>query len=264
MEYSKNMKLQAGGKYQDKSKWTESRRADFDFYESVLGGIASKEKSLLDVGCGNGQFRDLFFKFDYYGFDVRASDIAKEKTLLEGDFTKTWPIPFSTVLKTANVGVSTAETKMTQHDSFDVVMLSNVLEHTPDPVLMVNEAFRVLKAGGMVVGSVPFYAEVHEEPYDFMRFTYFALEDLFKKAGFTSIKIVPLGTPFGDYRWSQEKLIKQIERTKVKSVKGKIARKVFIRLARTVLNFFERKIEQPNQSLKYARRYGFTAQKLNG
>ena len=257
----------AGGRYKPMKEWTTPRKFDYEFYKTALLGsdacaehsyitnvtkstdtelleiiscgecnqidtcrkyTAYRNQKLLDVGCGQGQFRDLLKIFDYYGFDIRPSEWAK----IQGDFTKVWPI----------------EDKM-----FDIVMLSNILEHTPDPWLMVKESFRVLKDDGIVVGSVPFYAEVHEEPYDFLRYTDIMLEKLFTEAGFKKVEVTPLGTPFKDYKWMQGKFLKQLDKS--------LASRIFIRATLYLQKILRKTLEKPKQNRKYCRRYGFVVHK---
>lgn len=225
--------MKSGGNYKEIEKWTESRKTDFEFYQKVLEDVPRGEK-LLDVGCGKGQFRDLLAQFDYSGFDIDHNEWVK----FQGDFTKEFPIP---------------------SESHDIVMLSNVLEHTHSPQLMVNEAFRVLKKGGLVVGSVPFYAEVHEIPNDFLRYTYIMLEKIFKEAGF-EVEITPLGTPLGDYKWSQEKLFSQLRNARLPRLKRYMFQ-LFSFLSKKQNDIFSEVLSTPKQSLIYARRYGFVAKK---
>ena len=58
---------------------------------------------------------------------------------------------------------------------FDTIILSDVLEHIPQPENLWQEMSRVLKPGGNVLLNVPFYYWLHETPYDFYRYTEFAL-----------------------------------------------------------------------------------------
>lgn len=58
---------------------------------------------------------------------------------------------------------------------FDTVILSDVLEHIPEPQLLCNEISRILAVGGRLMLNVPFYYWIHEAPYDFHRYTEFAL-----------------------------------------------------------------------------------------
>jgi SAM-dependent methyltransferase len=58
-----------------------------------------------------------------------------------------------------------------QDETFDAVWLQAVLEHVLDPAVVVAEAYRVLKPGGLIFADTPFMQPVHEAAYDFTRFT---------------------------------------------------------------------------------------------
>ncbi len=76
--------------------------------------------------------------------------------------------------------------------TFDLVLCSAVLEHLEEPAEAVREAFRVLRAGGSAVYTVPFIWHLHEEPRDFYRYSRHGLEYLFRKAGFDKVEVRPL------------------------------------------------------------------------
>lgn len=66
---------------------------------------------------------------------------------------------------------------------FDLVLLSQVLEHLPEPGVVLIEVARVLKPGGRVWLSTPLFYEEHETPHDFFRYTQFGLRSLAERAG---------------------------------------------------------------------------------
>lgn len=74
------------------------------------------------------------------------------------------------------------------------VILLNVLEHLFDYKNAVEESFRVLKPGGVLVGAVPFLFSVHASPDDYFRYTRSSLERIFRDAGYADIVIKELGT----------------------------------------------------------------------
>lgn len=149
----------------DKSKWSFWRKENFRFFNEELASI-SKEKTVLDIGAGQSDFKEIIFKFnkcslDFYpypGVDVVC------------DFTSGFPF---------------------KDNSFDVVILSNVLEHVAEPENLLKECYRALKPQGMVLGAVPFLIKIHQRPYDFYRYTDINLEHILKKANFSEIKITP-------------------------------------------------------------------------
>ena len=79
--------------------------------------------------------------------------------------------------------------------SADIILLSNVLEHTPEPSFLLSECLRVLKPSGVLLGSVPFLINVHQRPYDFYRYTDINLNYLFRKNDFKVAKIKAVALP---------------------------------------------------------------------
>jgi len=53
---------------------------------------------------------------------------------------------------------------------------------------LVDEAYRLLKNGGYFILSGPLYWPLHEEPYDFFRFTKYGFTHILTKAGFSIIE----------------------------------------------------------------------------
>lgn len=74
-------------------------------------------------------------------------------------------------------------------ESYDTVILSDVLEHIAEPQQLMSEIQRVLKVGGTLIMNVPFYYFLHERPYDYFRYTEFALSHLAVKAGMEVIEL---------------------------------------------------------------------------
>jgi SAM-dependent methyltransferase len=56
-------------------------------------------------------------------------------------------------------------------ESFHAVWVQAVLEHVLDPHQVAAEINRILKPGGLLYADTPFMQQVHEEAYDFTRFT---------------------------------------------------------------------------------------------
>lgn len=76
--------------------------------------------------------------------------------------------------------------------SADTVLCTAVLEHLEQPKEAIQEMYRILKCGGYVILTAPFFWHLHEEPRDFYRYSKYGLEYLFTKAGFQIVEITPL------------------------------------------------------------------------
>jgi SAM-dependent methyltransferase len=72
---------------------------------------------------------------------------------------------------------------------FDHVLLTQVLEHLPEPVRVLTELHRVLAPGGRLWLTAPlFYAE-HQAPYDFYRYTQYGMRHVLETAGFEVVSL---------------------------------------------------------------------------
>ncbi len=164
----------------EKKKWSRWRQNNFEFFEKNLKNIRHND-IVVDIGCGEGQFKAFFNNVKkYIGIDFQEFPGV---TTLITDLTK--PIPL-------------------ESDLADIVFISNVLEHIPTPEALIAEAHRLLKDDGMIIGTVPYIRDVHQAPYDFLRYTHFMLEKMFTDAGFKDIEITPIGTPFDVYQVVQD------------------------------------------------------------
>jgi SAM-dependent methyltransferase len=66
-------------------------------------------------------------------------------------------------------------------EEFEMILCTEVLEHTIDPARAIKEMMRVLKKGGILVLSTRFVFPLHDIPNDHWRFTKYNLERLFSE-----------------------------------------------------------------------------------
>ncbi|MGI9183635.1 MAG: class I SAM-dependent methyltransferase [Solirubrobacteraceae bacterium] len=126
--------------------------------------------TVLDVGAGDAPYRELFDRCEYLTSDWTGSG---HEWAAEADI------------------VAPANALPLDDASVDAVLLTQVLEHVPDPAAVLSEVARVLRPGGGVFVTVPFVWELHELPFDFWRFTPSSLERLLVAAGFGGVAIEP-------------------------------------------------------------------------
>lgn len=129
---------------------------------------------VLDVGCGNQPYRSLLLRppskaTHYVGLDVPGTHYARPDLYWDGQ-----QIPM-------------ADCKV------DCAILTEVLEHCPQPERLLSEVQRVLRPGGFLFLTVPFLWPLHDIPHDEYRYTPFALSRHLQAAGFSQIALAPLG-----------------------------------------------------------------------
>ncbi len=128
--------------------------------------------TLLDVGSGTMPFRsqvgDLVEKYHSLDIERRVPDVD-----FVADITQMEPVGSGT---------------------YDLVLCSQVLEHIAQPDKAIREVMRVLRPGGRLVLTVPFLSRLHEEPFDYFRFTEYGLRVLLENAGFRVTEVVPAGS----------------------------------------------------------------------
>lgn len=95
-------------------------------------------KSLLDIGCGPGWLTVMYAK---HGANVTAIDLTSQALVL----TKA---ALSENKVSASLKVASAEQLPFPDKSFDVVVSSGVLHHTPDYRSAIRESYRVTRDGG--------------------------------------------------------------------------------------------------------------------
>ena len=80
-----------------------------------------------------------------------------------------------------------------QDGEFDTIILSDVLEHIPEPMGLWREMSRILAVGGKLLMNVPFYYPIHSAPHDYYRYTEHALRRFAEEAGFKVVLLKPMG-----------------------------------------------------------------------
>jgi SAM-dependent methyltransferase len=132
--------------------------------------------SLLDLGCGRGEFLHGFIRRNLDGHGVDGSMMAKA----------IYP----------NAKIVTAELEDAplpyRDNTFDVVFSKSVLEHFYYPEKIVREIHRVLKPGGLALTMVPDWEAVYKQFYeDYTHRTPFSrtsLHDIFVIQGFEQVQ----------------------------------------------------------------------------
>lgn len=118
--------------------------------KTVLGMIDGLQGRVLDVGFGHGFIEEYLIKkgnFDLHGIDISQKAAERMKKIVDGDFRvgSILKIPFA-------------------NKFFDVVLALEILEHIPphSTFKAINELYRVLKAGGTLVVSLPLNERLEE------------------------------------------------------------------------------------------------------
>jgi SAM-dependent methyltransferase len=119
---------------------------------------------LLDLGCGHVPYLEIY------------SGLVEENVCLdwENSFHKS---PFLDLTANLNSPIPLPD------DSFDTVLVTDVLEHISEPHLLVREIGRLLRNNGKAIIGVPFLYWLHEEPFDYHRYTGYGLKHLCEQAG---------------------------------------------------------------------------------
>ncbi len=78
-------------------------------------------------------------------------------------------------------------------ESFDTVLCTQVLEHVPSPERVMNEFWRVLRPGGILITTTPQTWGLHHEPHDYYRYTHYGLAYLARSTGFEVLRLQSRG-----------------------------------------------------------------------
>lgn len=129
---------------------------------------------LLDLGCGKVPLYGAYAGYVIDNVCVDWGNSLHRNEYLDHEVDLTKDLPF-------------------RDSEFDTIILSDVLEHIPVPEQVWKEMARVLAPGGKVILNVPFFYPIHESPFDFHRYTEFALQRLAQGAGMEVMLLRPIG-----------------------------------------------------------------------
>ncbi|MGZ0017466.1 class I SAM-dependent methyltransferase [Yeosuana sp. AK3] len=159
-------------------------RNNLDIYvirKAILNAITQNiyrfKENLLDIGCGKMPYKEYILDHsevnNYVGLDIETA--LEYDATIKPDFT--WDgisMPF-------------------ESNCFDCALGTEVLEHCPEPEVVLKEVYRVLKPEGIFFFTVPFLWNLHEVPHDEYRYTPFSLERHLKNSGFKDIDLKATG-----------------------------------------------------------------------
>lgn len=130
-----------------------SRQGLYPFLEGEFAKIPAGAK-VLNVGAG-GEIETLLRNYaSAQSFEVQSLDIDPDRDPeIVGDLST---FEFDDI-------------------AFDVIVLSEVLEHIRTPDAAVSNALMGLKPGGSLVLTTPFLFPIHDRPHDYYRYTKYGL-----------------------------------------------------------------------------------------
>jgi 2-polyprenyl-3-methyl-5-hydroxy-6-metoxy-1,4-benzoquinol methylase len=156
-------------------------------FESVFASVSAYRRtpgSVLDIGCGDGEFLTLCRSAGWACAGIELSQGAAARAAKRG-FTM---LPPQTLEQPDGAG------------SFDAVTLINVLEHVVDPLIMLRQAARALSSDGVLVvratngafhlamrAPARWIGSRHDQAFHWYLYTAKALRRLMEVAGLTVI-----------------------------------------------------------------------------
>jgi len=147
-------------------------------HHQVIGALARARAhargTLLDVGCGTMPFAAMF----------------------EGRVTRTigLDLPASRFLGEDRPDVfARAEALPIRDATADTLLALAMTTYLPEPLVMLAEARRVLRPGGVLIVEFTQMAPLHDEPHDYFRFTRYGAAHLLDRAGFEVVETIPIG-----------------------------------------------------------------------
>ena len=153
----------------------------------LINSFQSEEKTLLDIGCGTGDFLETAKNNNWNVLGVEPNEQAR---LIANS-------------KTNNSVFDISQLETLEENSFDVITLWHVLEHLPDLEKHVKLFKSLLKPHGTLVIAVPnfkshdaqhyknFWA-AYDVPRHLWHFSKTAIKKLFHKEQLKLVKILPM------------------------------------------------------------------------
>jgi SAM-dependent methyltransferase len=129
---------------------------------------------LLDLGCGNAPLFDVYRHLVAETICVDWSNTLHPNQFIDLSLDLNEPLPFD-------------------DESFDTILLTDVLEHIAEPAQLMREIGRLLRPRGKLILGVPFLYSLHEQPHDYYRYTEYALRRFCKLSELAVLQLKPYG-----------------------------------------------------------------------
>lgn len=161
----------------------------------IFNGLEGK--TILDVGCGNGDL-DNYLSVNY-NTNITGVDFSQESIKIANEKKNFFHA------NTASFCVADAQSLPFAESQFDYVISCECLEHVPNPQKMLDELYRVVKKGGLVILTTENYSNAYAYYIAFLKlsgkafdsgssvqpiehfFVFWSVKKKFLKAGFKKI-----------------------------------------------------------------------------
>jgi len=157
--------------------------ARLDWLKKYLSKLPKGSK-ILDAGAGELRNKKFCKHLDYV-----SQDFCQYQGLGDGAALQTgaWD--------TSKIDIVSDISKIPASDnSFDIVLCTEVLEHTPDPLGALRELARLTKPSGHIILTAPFCSLTHFAPYYYSTgFSRYWFEKHLETLGFSMIVVSPNG-----------------------------------------------------------------------
>ena len=136
-----------------------------------------RNQKILELGCGRGDFLNEFIIYGLDGYGVDISDYCKK---------------FFPNIKFQKTDLANEQLPY-QDNFFDVIYSKSIIEHFYFPEKVFEEAYRVLKPGGIIITLTPEWKYIYKSFYDDFThrvpFTKVSLKDIHEMNNFKQINV---------------------------------------------------------------------------
>jgi SAM-dependent methyltransferase len=112
-------------------------KATYGHYLAQIARYHTRKGALLEIGCGNGFFLEEALAQGYgpvYGIETSRSAIESASSLIRNNI----------ICDTMRPGIFSSE-------QFEIICMFQVLDHIPEPSVLLDECHRILKPGGIIL-----------------------------------------------------------------------------------------------------------------
>ena len=144
---------------------------------AIDSNLSIFQGKMIDIGCGKMPYKKYILENSqlkhYDGLDIASAIVYDIQVRPDYEWDGV-TMPFGNEL-------------------YDCAVATEVLEHCPDPEIILKETYRILKPGGKMFFTVPFLWNLHETPQDQYRYTPFSLKRHFENSGFHVLEMKATG-----------------------------------------------------------------------